>query len=128
MDAETAKKVNDLAKNLKDLHMAASMEEAVERAKDIILGSQSDDKKSIKELMAELDDEKKELEKDRKFLAEAEKSLKDVHALEEKDDSINEEQAERIQHVEQEINDAEDDLELIKENIELAEDIQDEEE
>ena len=43
MDPETANKVNKLAQNLKELHMAATMEEATERAKEIILGSQEDD-------------------------------------------------------------------------------------
>jgi len=128
MDAETAKKVNKLAQNLKELHMAASMEEATERAKEIIIGSRSDDKKSIKELMDELDEEKQDLKKDKKLLDKAEKELLEMQGLEQKDENLNEEQIEKIQHVQQEIKDAQKDLELVKENIEMAEKVQKEEE
>lgn len=126
MDPETARKVNELAKNLKNLHMAATMEEAIERAKDIIIGT-PDETKSIKDLMKELDEEKKELKKDKEFLDEAEKDLKDIKEIEQKDDFFHDEQAVRIQHIEQEIDDAEEDLDLIQENIELAEEVQEEE-
>ena len=126
MDPETARKVNQLAKNLKDLHMATTMEEAIQRAKDIIIGT-PDETKSINELMTELDEEKEELKKDKEFLDEAEKDLKEIKDLEEKDDFLHEEQAERVQHIEQEIDDAEDDVELIKENIDVAEEVQEEE-
>lgn len=127
MDPETAKKVNELAKNLKELHMAASMEEATERAKEIIIGDREDNSKSISELMNELEGEKKALKKDKEVLDKAQKELKDVQALETKDDVLQEEQIERIQHVEQEIKDAEKDIKLIKENIEMAEKVQEEE-
>lgn len=127
MDPETAKKVNELAKNLKELHMAASMEEATERAKEIIIGDREDNSKSISELMNELESEKKSLKKDKEVLDKAQKELKDVKALESKDDVLQEEQIERIQHVEQEIKDAEKDIKLIKENIEMAEKVQEEE-
>ena len=126
MDPETAKKVNKLAQNLKELHMATTMEDAIERAKEIILGA-PDETKSIKELMTELDEEKKELKKDKKILDESEKDLKEIQDLEQKDDSVHDQQAERIQHVEQEIKDAEKDVELIKENIAVAEKVQEEE-
>ncbi|MEK6857099.1 MAG: hypothetical protein AABX39_00760 [Nanoarchaeota archaeon] len=39
MDTATAEKINKLAKSMKDLHLSATMEEAYERAKEIILGS-----------------------------------------------------------------------------------------
>ncbi len=37
MDAATAERINNLAKNLKDLHLASSMDEAFEKARQIIL-------------------------------------------------------------------------------------------
>src|SRR3989338_4989122 len=40
MDATTAERINMLAKNLKELHLAASMDEAFEKAKEIIIGTQ----------------------------------------------------------------------------------------
>lgn len=126
MDPETAKKVNKLAQNLKELHMAATMEDAIERAKEIIIGT-PDETRSIKELMTELDCEKKELKKDKEVLDAAEKELEDIQDLEQKDDFVHDKQAERIQHIEQEIKDAEKDVELIKENIEVAEKVQEEE-
>ncbi len=39
MDTATAEKINKLAKSMKELHLSATMEEAYERAKEIILGS-----------------------------------------------------------------------------------------
>jgi hypothetical protein len=56
MDAETAERVSQLAHNLKKLHLAATMEEAFQRAKDIILGSTRppEQEKSIGELDAEM--------------------------------------------------------------------------
>lgn len=39
MDTATAEKINQLAKSMKALHLSATMEEAYERAKEIILGS-----------------------------------------------------------------------------------------
>lgn len=39
MDTATADKINRLAKSMKELHLSATMEEAYERAKEIILGS-----------------------------------------------------------------------------------------
>jgi hypothetical protein len=39
MDTATADKINQLAKSMKELHLSATMEEAYERAKEIILGS-----------------------------------------------------------------------------------------
>lgn len=44
MDTVVAEKINQLAKSLKDLHLAASQEEAYNRAKEIILGSQGEQK------------------------------------------------------------------------------------
>ena len=53
MDAKTAERINALAKSMKDLHLAASMEEAYERAKEVILGTKAE-KKSVREMMKEI--------------------------------------------------------------------------
>ena len=44
MDAATAERINNLAKNLKDLHLASSMDDAFQKARDIILGGDSSGK------------------------------------------------------------------------------------
>ena len=61
MDEETRKKINDLAKNLKELHLVSTLEEAQKRAEDIILSTVKGGEKSIKELMEEK--QKKEIPK-----------------------------------------------------------------
>jgi len=51
MDAETARRVSELAASLKKMHLATTMEEATERAKEIILKTKSEAKdRPIKEL------------------------------------------------------------------------------
>ena len=74
LDADTVKKINKLAQNLKDNHLAVSMTEAIEKAKDIILGSQRhvtaesadksilDAEKDIEKPISELLSEKEEIE------------------------------------------------------------------
>jgi hypothetical protein len=52
MDAATAERINNLAKNLKDLHLASSMEDAMSKAREIILGTQGSGK-TVKEMMVE---------------------------------------------------------------------------
>lgn len=62
MDAKTAEKVSKLAKQLKDLHMAGSIEEATARAKEIIEKAESGKGRPINEMMkTELEDIKQEL-------------------------------------------------------------------
>jgi gas vesicle protein len=53
MNEEIKKKIEDLATNLKNMHLAASIEEARERAEEIILSTIKEGDKSIKELMEE---------------------------------------------------------------------------
>ena len=63
MDPETSKRISELAANLKKLHLAATMEEAHQRAKEMILGENVD--KPIQDVVkdksiSELHDELKE--------------------------------------------------------------------
>lgn len=52
MDAIMAERVNKLAQSLKDLHLAATMEEAYHRAEEILCGSsEQNEEKTLKELM-----------------------------------------------------------------------------
>lgn len=76
MDAQTAEKINELAKRMKELHIEANMEDAYKKAEEIILGAQTrevpptlfadtssaeaSEEKSIKELMKEHGQKKKE--------------------------------------------------------------------
>lgn len=51
MDELTSERITQLAKSLKDHHLAGSMEDAYKRAKEIVLTTGSGQEKSIKELM-----------------------------------------------------------------------------
>jgi len=59
MDAVMAERVNKLARSLKDLHLAASYDEAQKRAEEILFGTaqpqsaSSDQEKTLGELMGE---------------------------------------------------------------------------
>ena len=126
MDPETAKKVNELANNLKSLHMATTMEEAIEKAKEIILGT-VDDSKSIKDLMSEVEEEKADLKKDTEALKDIQHDLKGIKKLQEKDAELDETQAEEIQKIGKNLDDIEKDAKLIKDNVDTAEIVQEEE-
>ncbi len=81
MDAETAEKISHLAKNLKDLHLASSAEEAYERAKEIILGTATQgQEKSVKELMQEAGVTQKDLEKAKELLKKEERGAEPAQA------------------------------------------------
>ncbi len=54
VDAIKAEQISQLAKSMKDLHLVATMEEAFQRAKEIILGS-SKEAKSAKEALNEVE-------------------------------------------------------------------------
>ncbi len=60
MSETVEEKIEKLAQSLKSMHLAASMEEALARAKEIILGTKTDEKKSVNELVEEQKQEKKE--------------------------------------------------------------------
>ncbi len=53
MDEETQIKIENLAKNMKEMHLVSTIEEARQRAKEIILSTSKQGEKSIKELMDE---------------------------------------------------------------------------
>ena len=59
-DEKTQQRIHELARSLKDLHLVASMEEALKKAREIIT-STNQEEKSIKELMEETKQARKEL-------------------------------------------------------------------
>jgi len=132
MDAETAGKISKLAKNLKDLHLAASAEEAYERAKDIITGSATHGaEKSVNELMAESGVTQGELTKAKELLKEEERMLKqlqeELNALKTKqlEESLHhEEHKENEEQLDQDIINNEHDVGVVEENLDLADDVQ----
>jgi len=63
MDENTKERVHQIAKSLKELHLAANMEEALKRAREIV-ESTKENGKSIKELMGDIKEEAKELGKE----------------------------------------------------------------
>ena len=64
MDAKTAEKVGQLARSMKDLHLAATIDEAYERAKEIILGTPTKNKQKIGDVLNEFDKIKQNIEHD----------------------------------------------------------------
>ena len=56
MDDKTRERVQEVAKALKELHLAANMEEALSRAKEIVASSQSESK-SVNDLMKDVNKE-----------------------------------------------------------------------
>jgi hypothetical protein len=81
MDSETSRKINELANNLKKLHLAATMEEALARAAEMLTGAPSKEK-TIGEMMQESKgDSVENIEKDLK---------KDEKAHDSQDDDIEE--------------------------------------
>ena len=52
MDAATVERINNLAKNLKELHLASSMDDALQKARDIVLDA-SPEGKPLKTLYQE---------------------------------------------------------------------------
>jgi len=135
MDANTAERVSQLAKNLKDLHLATTAEEAYERAKEIIMGTaaQGTDK-SIKELMADAGMTQQDLQKAKELLKEEEKALQE---LKKELEELKAKQAVETEHhdahqqqtkeLDQDLIDAEHDVGVLEENVDVAEEIQDKE-
>lgn len=134
MDADTAAKISKLAKNLKDLHLAASTEEAFERAKDIITGNATQGaEKSVNELMAESGVTQEELAKAKKLLEEEERTLKELQAelnalkTKQLEESLHHaEHQEAAKQVDQDIIDNEHDIGVVEDNLDLADDVQSE--
>jgi hypothetical protein len=134
MDAETAGKISTLAKNLRDLHLAASTEEAYARAKDIITGNATQGaEKSVNELLAESGVTQEELAKAKKLLEEEERTLKELqkelNALKTKqlEESLHHaEHKEGEAEIDQDIIDNEHDVGVVEENLDLADDVQSE--
>ena len=62
MDEKTKERVHEIAKALKELHLAANMEEALARAKEIVESAQENGK-SIKDLMGDMKAEASEQSK-----------------------------------------------------------------
>lgn len=121
MEESKETKIRKLAQQLKDLHMAGSVEEATARAKEIIESSGSKDNKSIGELMEE---EVKEPGKDEKTLKKIKKELKEVKkkAVEEAQEHVLEK--EHFKKVKKKSDDLKEDVEDIEDITEMAEEVQ----
>jgi antitoxin component HigA of HigAB toxin-antitoxin module len=135
VDANTVERINQLAKNLKDLHLAASSEEAYERAKQIILGNAApESEKSIKELMAEQGVTAKDLEKAKELLKEEEKALQELKeeltelkAKQLQGEMQHGEHAAEAEKLDKELTEDEYDLGVLEENVDAAEEVQERE-
>ena len=132
MDANTAERISQLAKNLKDLHLAASAEEAYERAKEIITGTATQgQEKTVKELMKEAGVTQKDLEKAKELLKQEENALeelkKELSELKEKqreETAHHEEHTKETEELDNDIVENEHDVGVVEENIDVAEQVQ----
>jgi hypothetical protein len=134
MDPEAAGRISQLAKNLKDLHLASSAEEAYARAKEIILGTASQgQEKSIKELMTEAGVTQQDLQKAKELLAKEEeelnkmkKELIDLKAEQLKETMHHGEHVSETEKLDEELIEEEHDIGVVEENVEVAEEVQEE--
>ncbi len=134
MDAETAEKISQLAKNLKDLHLASSSEEAYERAREIILGTATQgQEKSIREMMQEAGVTQEDLERAKELLKKEEVELnllkRELAELKEQqagDAELHEEHAKEAKELEDDLVENEYDVGVVEENIDVAEELQEE--
>lgn len=120
MDAATAERINNLAKNLKDLHLAASMDEAFSKAREIILGNQGSGK-PIKEMMDE--DVTQAAVKQAEEIAHAReisKDIADVKDAQTKDELNNAEMAKDAEKAGEQLQKHQRELEKIRHEIEAA--------
>ncbi|MEM4240207.1 MAG: hypothetical protein QXM31_01595 [Candidatus Woesearchaeota archaeon] len=134
VDANTAEKISKLAKNLKDLHLASSAEEAYARAKEIILGTRSEgQEKSIKEMMQEagvtqhdLDEAKALLRQEEEELNKLKKEITDLKAKQIEESMHHSEHILETEKLDKELAEEEHDIGVVEENIEIAEEVQEE--
>ncbi len=132
MDANAAERISQLAKSLKDLHLAASAEEAYERARQIIEGTAaSGTDKSIKELMGETGVTQQELDKAKALLKEEEQALreltKELTELKAKQLEETMHHGEHVQDTEKldkELVEDEYEIGVTEENVDVAEEVQ----
>jgi hypothetical protein len=132
MDANTFERISQLARNLKELHLATTTEEAYQRAKEIILGTAAQgQEKSLKEMMQEAGVTEKDLHRAKELLRQEEKALQDLKKelteLKAKQDTESKEHAEHTQETEkldQELIEEEHDVGVVEENIDAAEQAQ----
>jgi hypothetical protein len=134
IDPEAAGRISSLAKNLKDLHLASSAEEAYARAKEIILGTAvQGQEKSVKELMQEAGVTQQDLEKAKELLAQEEaelqklkKELTELKAKQLEETMQHSEHVQETENVDKEIIEDEHDIGVLEENVEVAEEVQEE--
>jgi hypothetical protein len=132
MDAQTVEKINQLARSLKAMHLAASAEEAYARAKDIILGSSTEGSdKSIMEIMQDADVTGRELtrakellKKEQEELERLKKELADLKQKHQKDAESHEGEIKDSQGLDKDLAGQEHDLGVAEENIDAAEEVQ----
>lgn len=132
MDSDNSRKITELAQNLKKLHLAATMEEATQRAKEMLEGSPKEKEepvvKSLSELYGELTSKADQLEKRAEFAElralEAEKKLERIEGDFELDKQFHELEKSDTEALSQDIKSIKKGAEEIKELIKQAELVQ----
>jgi len=117
LDAQTAERISALAKSLKDLHLAATTEEAYNRAREILLGAKKEQaadfttEETIGNLLKNEEEEKEKLKK----------AVGGLEVYEKKAEAEQKETEEEIEEVEQELAAEEREIEEIEEIAKEAE-------
>lgn len=122
MDAEKSRKINELANNLKKLHLAATMEEALARAEEMLTGAPSKDK-SIGEMM----EDSSEIRKEEKRVQAAEDSIARLEKDLKKDEKAHGSRDDDLEELGEETEKLREGAENVKEILEEAERVQEHE-
>jgi len=120
LDAQTAERISSLAKSLKDLHLAATMEEAYARAKEIIIGTKKEQSADFKmeQTIGEL------MNSDREEKEKLKKAVGDLEVYERQEKAEAKETEEEIAEVEKELSAEQREAEEIEEVVEEAEKVE----
>lgn len=130
MDAQTAEKINKLAQNLKKLHLATTMEEALERARQIVNSNvERPPETSLNELLAgptkeQLQQAKKYLRREEKLLEELKEELSKLKQQVADQRQGSDEVKKEIEEINKKLVSAEHDAGLVEDNVEVAEEVQ----
>ncbi|MBN1644790.1 hypothetical protein JW851_01955 [Candidatus Woesearchaeota archaeon] len=117
MKESKEEKIRKLAQQLKDLHMAGSIEEATARAKEIIETSGSEDNKSIGEMM------KNEFKEDEK-IEELKNELEEIKKELIEDEKESHQDKEHFKKIKKKSDELKEDIEEVEDITEIAEEVQ----
>ena len=123
MDAATAERINNLAKNLKDLHLASSMEDAFQKAREIILDSSAPPVNAIvqeERLMEQAQTVSQEEQKENVQVNQVIEALEEIKQAETEDEANSVDLTKETVQVSEQLKKEQQELMRIREEIEQA--------